>query len=116
LETKNLQLVERNTLLMEEVRWLKSQLFGRSSEKSSADVSPDQRMLFNEAEVLAAIAAADAQESTQIVAAHERNAKPGRKAIPEKFPRKQVLHDIPENEKVCPLDGTPLVRIGEEIS
>jgi transposase len=109
-------LTERNTLLVEEVQWLKSQLFGRSSEKSMADVSPDQRMLFNEAEVLAAIAAADAQQSTQSVAAHERNAKPGRKAIPEKFPRQQIIHDIPENEKVCSVDGKPLVRIGEEIS
>ena len=110
------QLTERNTLLTEEVKWLKSQLFGRSSEKSGAEVSPDQRMLFNEAEVLAAIAAADAEGSTQSVAAHERHTKPGRKAIPEKFPRRQVIHDIPENEKVCPIDGTPRVRIGEEIS
>jgi len=109
-------LTERNTLLTEEVQWLKSQLFGRSSEKSTADVSPDQRMLFNEAEVLAAIAAADDKAGTQSVGAHERNAKPGRKAIPEHFPRKQVVHDLPENEKVCPIDGTPLKRIGEEIS
>ena len=116
LEAENHHLVERNTLLVEEVQWLKSQLFGRSSEKSMADVSPDQRMLFNEAEVLAAIAAADEKVGTQSVDAHERNAKPGRKAIPEKFPRKQVIHDIPESEKICPLDGTPLVRIGEEIS
>ncbi len=116
LEAENNHLVERNTLLVEEVQWLKSQLFGRSSEKSTADVSPDQRMLFNEAEVLAAIAAADEKVGTQSVDAHERNAKPGRKAIPEKFPRKQVIHDIPESEKICPLDGTPLVRIGEEIS
>ena len=115
LEAENHHLVERNTLLVEEVQWLKSQLFGRSSEKSMADVSPGQRMLFNEAEVLAAIAAADAQQSTQSVAAHERNAKPGRKAIPEKFPRQQIIHDIPENEKVCPVDGKRLVRIGEEI-
>jgi len=116
LEAENSHLVERNTLLVEEVQWLKSQLFGRSSEKSTADVSPDQRMLFNEAEVLAAIAAADEKSGTQSVDAHERHAKSGRKAIPEKFPRKQVIHDIPESEKICPLDGTPLVRIGEEIS
>ncbi len=109
-------LTERNTLLVEEVQWLKSQLFGRSSEKSTADVSPDQSMLFNEAEVLAAIAAAEEKAGTQSVAPHDRKLKPGRKAIPEKFPRTQVIHDLPESEKVCPIDGTPLVRIGEEIS
>jgi transposase len=118
LEAENQQLVERNTLLMEEVRWLKGQLFGRSSEKGATDVSPEQNMLFNEAEVLAAIAAAEAQENNQVIQidGYERKQKPGRKAIPADFPRTQVLHDIPESEKVCPHDGTPLVRIGEETS
>ncbi len=112
------QICERNTLLSEEVRWLKAQLFGRSSEKSAPEISPDQNMLFNEAEVLAAIAAAEEQESTQVVKidGYERKKKPGRKAIPEQFPRTPVLHDIPESEKVCPHDGTPLERIGEETS
>ena len=63
------------------------------------DVSPDQQMLFNEAEVLAAIAAADEKAGTQSVAAHERKAKPGPKPIPDKFPRKQVMHDVPESDK-----------------
>ena len=45
---------ERIKLLEEENRWLKSQLFGRSSEKTpSEDHSPDQAWLFNEAEALA---------------------------------------------------------------
>ena len=45
---------ERIKLLEEENRWLKAQLFGRSSEKTPvAEVSPDQRWLFNEAEALA---------------------------------------------------------------
>ena len=116
LRARNTQLTELNTLLTEEVKWLKGQLFGRSSEKSAAPVSPDQAMLFNEAEVLAAIAAAEQQEANQVtlIPAHERKAKPGRKAIPDQFPRIQVLHDIPPNQKVCPHDQTPLERIGEE--
>jgi Transposase C of IS166 homeodomain len=45
---------ERIKLLEEENRWLKAQLFGRSSEKTPpAEGSPDQRWLFNEAEALA---------------------------------------------------------------
>ena len=59
LKGEHSQTVERNVLL-EEVRWFKEQFFGRSSEKSSSDISADQKMLFNEAEVLAAIEAADA--------------------------------------------------------
>ena len=118
LAEHNAHLTERNTLLNEEVRWLKAQLFGRSSEKSAPQTCPDQSLLFNEAEVLAAIAAAESAEANKIVRieAHERTKKPGRKAIPEQFPRTRVIHDIPESEKVCPLDGTALVRIGEETS
>ena len=44
-------------LLEEENRWLKAQLFGRSSEKRTAeDVSPDQARLFNDVEALATAA------------------------------------------------------------
>jgi hypothetical protein len=47
---------ERVVLLEEELRWVKSQYFGSSSHKSGAvEQNPDQRMLFNEVEVLAAI-------------------------------------------------------------
>jgi transposase len=116
LKSDNAHLTERATLLNEEVQWLKAQLFGRSSEKASSEVSADQHLLFNEVEVLAAITAAESEAATQVIRieAHERQKKPGRKAIPERFPRIAVLHDIPEEEKVCPHDGTPLERIGVE--
>jgi predicted nuclease with TOPRIM domain len=51
LEPQNKHLSERVLLLEEEVRWFKEQYFGRSSQKSASQSSPDQRMLFNEAEV-----------------------------------------------------------------
>ena len=65
LQAEHAQALERKGLLEEEVRWLKGQLFGRSSERLTApNVSPDQqKMLFNEAEVLAAIEAAEALEA-----------------------------------------------------
>ncbi|MGH8270402.1 MAG: hypothetical protein ACRES1_10065, partial [Steroidobacteraceae bacterium] len=103
---EHLRVKERNALLEEELRWLKGKLFGRSSEKSSQDVSPDQKMLFNEAEVLAAIAAADqAQaERTISIGAHERKARPhtgGREPIPAHLPRIEVPHDLSAHEKWC---------------
>jgi transposase len=105
---------ERIKLLEEENRWLKAQLFGRSSEKTpSEEVSPDQRWLFNEAEALAKAAAA-APETIKIPA-HERK-KRGRKKLAAELPRVEVVHDLPESEKVCAADGTALVRIGEEIA
>jgi predicted nuclease with TOPRIM domain len=57
LKPENARLSERLMLLQEEVRWYKEQFFGRSSQKSPAEMAAEQKLLFNEAEVLAAIEA-----------------------------------------------------------
>ena len=50
LESRAQAREERVELLEEENRWLKAQLFGRSSEKTLAEQrNPDQAWLFNEA-------------------------------------------------------------------
>jgi transposase len=104
---------ERIKLLEEENRWLKAQLFGRSSEKTpAAELSPDQRWLFNEIEALST--AMPAALETIAIPAHERG-KRGRKKLTAQLPRVEIVHDIPEHEKVCARDGTALERIGEEI-
>jgi len=105
---------ERVQLLEEENRWLKAQLFGRSSEKMPAeDRSPDQAWLFNEIEATAA-ATPDAPE-TITIPAYER-AKRGRKKLAADLPRVEVVHDLSDADKICPTDGTALERIGEETS
>jgi transposase len=116
LEAKERHYVELTTLLKEELAWFKGQVYGRSSEKSSADVSPDQSMLFNEAEVLAAIGQAIGTDADAVITIeeHERRKKPGKKAIPAEFPRIPVVHDIAEADKICPHDGTVLKVIGHE--
>ena len=122
LKSEHQQTVERKVLLEEEVRWLKAQYYGRSTQSTdAAEQSADQQMLFNEAEVLAAIEAADEahrQRTTQIDA-HERkrSADSGRKAIPEHFPRIAIEHDLAPDEKMCTRCTVPhpLTRIGQEI-
>ena len=116
LEAKERRYVELTTVLKEELAWFKGQVYGRSSEKSSADVSPDQGMLFNEAEVLTAIGQAIGTEADAVITIeeHERRKKPGKKAIPAEFPRIPVVHDIAEADKICPHDGTALKVIGHE--
>jgi transposase len=105
-------LTARLKLLEEENRWLKAQLFGRSSEKTPReDIHPDQAQLFNEAEALAA----DIAPATISVPAHQRT-RHGRRRLDPALPRVDVVHDIAESEKRCAADGTPLERIGEEIS
>jgi transposase len=105
---------ERNRLLEEENRWLKAQLFGRSSEKMPVEEqSPDQAWLFNEAEALAK--AAESAPQTITIPAHDRT-KRGRRKLAADIPRVEVVHDLSAAEKVCPVDGTALERIGEETS
>ncbi len=121
LKPENERLTERVMLLREEVRWFKEQFFGRSSQKSPAEISSEQKMLFNEAEVLAAIEAADSTRAAQTttIAEHERRAHSGgREAIPEHLPRKEVLHDLSNAQKHCEHEGVcwAMERIGEEVS
>lgn len=113
---------ERVVLLEEELRWLKAQYYGRSTQMSdAAEDNPHQRLLFNEAEVLAAIEAADEahRQRTTKIEAHERkrSADCGRKAIPEHFPRVIIEHDLPAEAKLCTKCAVPhpLTRIGQEV-
>ena len=110
--TKTLtHLTHRVSFLEEENRWLKSQLFGRSSEKRPQDIAVEQARLFNEAESLAEVTTGAAESVA--IPAHSRK-KSGKKKIDSQLPRIEVIHDLPESEKVCPHDGTALERIGEE--
>ncbi|KKL50971.1 hypothetical protein LCGC14_2300130, partial [marine sediment metagenome] len=98
-------------LLKEMVHSLTHRQFGTSSEKS-----PDQQQLFNEAENDGAAdneeAAPDDNDAVTIPA-HQRK-KQKRISIPDWIEREEIIHDLPETEKVCPHDGSTLQCIGEE--
>jgi transposase len=100
--------------LSETLELLRRKLFGRLSEKSDPE-DERQGKLFNEAE---ATVDAEAEEETEAkttvaVASHKRKKTGGRKPVDAKFPRERVVHDIPEEEKVCGC-GEPLTCIGEQ--
>lgn len=96
--------------LEEKLRLALTRTFGSSSEK----VSPDQYGLFNEAE---SEAESDdnntSEEATVTVKPHQRKSKP-RVSIPDNLPREDIIHDLPEDEKVCPHDGHLLEVIGSD--
>jgi transposase len=84
-------------------------------------MAAEQKLLFNEAEVLAAIEVADAahEARTTSVEAHERKRHTGgREAIPAHLPRKEIVHDLPNEQKHCEHDGVcwAMERIGDEVS
>jgi transposase len=98
-------------ILEEYILSLKQKQFGSSSEK----LSPTQAELFDEADGDAAEAETDNTASTNTIEipAHTRSTK-RRVSIPADIPRVDIIHDLPDAQKICPHDGTVLKRIGSE--
>jgi transposase len=102
--------------LRETVRALQRNRFGKKSERFESE---EQGLLFNEAEVLAALPAVP-EESTdeqteQIEVKAHTKARGHRKPLPENLPREIVKIELPEAEQFAD-DGTPLKIIGYELS
>jgi len=99
-------------ILEEELRLAKAYRFGRSADR---EIEDRQARLFNEAEDGAAQKSEQPSSELPIsVAAHNRK-KAGRRALPESLPREEIVHDIPEEQKVCAC-GAVMKRMGEEVS
>jgi transposase len=100
---------QRIAFLEEWKRLMESQRFGSRSEKAS----DAQGLLFNEAELVV-----DLEEEVEEISIppHTRR-KRGRKPLPDFLPVREIVHDLPEEEKVCAHDvGHRLVEIGREQS
>ncbi len=98
--------------LQVENRLLRQKLYAPKSEKIALDDPDAQSRLFNEAE---ATSGEEEEPSEEIeVASHQRK-KGGRRPLPEKLPRIEQVHDIPEEQKVCAC-GCQLTRIGQEVT
>jgi transposase len=95
-------------ILLEQIRHLRAQLFGRKSEKIQG--GPQTLPLFDMPEP----AEEDEAEEKVHVPGHDRR-KRGRKPLPEDLPRVEVVHDIDDEDKICAC-GCQLTRIGEETS
>ena len=96
----------------------RQQRFGPSSEKHPGQ----QLLIFNEAEESAAALEAESLDADEDVdpavipvAGHTRKKK-GRKPLPEALPRIDVIHDLPESEKICSVHGVTLEAVGEKTS
>ena len=92
-------------------RLIDSQRFGSRSEK----LAPEQGHLFNEAEVEEAASEDDCSGDIPVLAYTRRKRRP--RALPDFLPVQEVLHDLRDDEKVCPHDPAHrLVEIGREQS
>ena len=103
--------LEKEKVLQEQIEHLTKKLFGKSSEKR--DDFEGQLNLFNEAETLMAEPDPEEQEFTTV----EKHTRKKKTKMTDKFanlPVQKVLLDVPEDERICDICGTPLERIGEE--
>ena len=103
--------------LYEQFVLARHRMFGASSEQS-----PDQVRLFNEAEILAGMPTADEDDDTEAsddasagVSPAKTKARGKRAPLPAELPRIDVVHELPEDQRICAC-GTPMVEIGEEVS
>lgn len=102
---------KENNLLREQVQLLRSQLYGRKSEKLNSPDGAEQQLLFDEVAELEA--EQDSEPKTKEIKAHTRTYT-GRKPLPADLPRIEVIHDITPEEKMCDC-GCDKIRIGEEV-
>jgi len=108
-------LAEDNRQLSVKVDFLLRKLFGTRSER----FDPNQ-LVMEEVAASTQDAAADANDArgADEPAAPRPTTKKkghGRKRLPEDLPRHRVVHDIPDEEQVCP-NGHDRVRISEDVS
>ncbi|OFC69250.1 IS66 family transposase [Alteromonas confluentis] len=106
LEQQLRELNNRYQYLEEQFRIAQQKQFGKSTEGH-----PGQGELFNEAEELTA----DVETPEQETISYTRN-KPKRKPLPEDLPREVIVHDIPDEDKVCGCCAGTLHCIGEDKS
>jgi transposase len=85
-------------------------LFAAKSEQRGTE---QRDLFFNEAETMAA---AYAPVSAPARKPALSGAKRGRKPLDPNLPREIVRHELPEAERVCARDGTPLREIGVDVS
>lgn len=107
LEAENKRYKAQYDHLLEEFKALLHRKYGRSSEQ----VEASQQELFDE----------QPPEDNENAEPEHTEVKPytrkkaGRKPLSDMLPREEVIHDIPEEEKICAC-GCELVRMGEDTS
>jgi len=102
-----------NEQLQHRLDQLLRRLYGPRAER----VDPGQLLLFAsmllspESAVPAARESAPSDEAT-----NSQGTGHGRRRLPRELPRRRVVHDLPEAERVCPACGNVRTPIGQEVS
>jgi len=106
LKDKNQHLEDEINQLRKIILLLKKDKFGSKAERF--ETITDQ-LVFNDIEVEAPHAPGEKETITYI----RKKGRKKKRPIPENIPREEKIIDLPEDEKICPHDGSPLKCIGE---
>ena len=126
LVLENKYILEEKEYLEQRIKLLTSALYGKKSEglKSSELEDVKQQILpnlFNEAEVVLDQPNSDQPDSDnedddiEIKTKPKSPKKTGRKKLSPNLPRKEIIHDLTEEQKICHC-GCSMNKIGEEAS
>ena len=96
--------IEKKDLLIkhyiEQLRIAQHRMFGASSERSEMSEIPEQMGLFNEPEAVAEAVVAETEDETEQVTYTRRKRRGKREEFYEGIPVKQVVHELPEEERI----------------
>jgi len=111
LSGENAKLKILNDWYFEQFRLAQQRRFGSSSERN---LLPDQLNLFNEAEVLANEPIPEL-EADEVITYKRKKRKGKRDEFYEGLPTEQVVHELSENERICPVCGGPIHACGHTV-
>lgn len=116
LQTENTQLRMEVADLKQQVAVLKKMVFGQKSEKTQYVMGTgdlDQLSLFDEAEQEENRKARE-QEQPVVVTAHARKSKRRHEELLKDLPVEEVIHTVPEEQRVCNTCGNSTSIVGKE--
>ena len=89
------------------------QLYGSKSDKAK---EPDEPSTFDEPELISDVSPEELDQADEelTIPEHKRK-KPKRKPLPKNLPRTEIIHDLPESDKICKC-GNTLTHICDEDS
>lgn len=120
LEQKNMQLQMKVDELSAKVQWYEEQFrlsrqqkFGASSEKTPPEQMRFEDAVLNEAELVAD--PKQAEPTVETITYQRRKERGQREAMLRDLPEETVVHELPEEKRVCPCCNGPLHVMSTEV-
>lgn len=102
--------------LERQIHWFKKQIFGSKSERRASDPPAVEALTGDLFGQPAEATADEIREETSEPSAKPRRRRGARKPLPAELPRRDILHDVAPDEKICPCCGKEKARIGEDVT